>query len=369
MARVESARDVCQQHGLEYFAVEIAGRTDEHPWGNLEKPSFVHTLEDAGERTPTLKNNRLLLDYLDSEKPDFLAIPGWGFNFARAALRWCQKNNCHAILMSESKYDDCKRGMLKEKIKKHLYLKKFSAAIVGGQKHRSYLEGMGFEPKKIFYGYDVVDNRYFDRARRTAGVPRPEQIPNRPFFLTASRFLPRKNIPMLIRSYAKCVTTESPASAYDLVLLGDGSATERQSINEEIKAHGMQSRVHQIGFVTYAEVLSWYKYASALVHPALSEQWGLVVNEAMAAGLPVAVSDRCGCIPELVEEGINGFTFEPAALPSIAEALDKLATADLKLLGENSYEIINNRFSPEEFGNGLIGAVNAAASPTALIRT
>jgi glycosyltransferase involved in cell wall biosynthesis len=47
------------------------------------------------------------------------------------------------------------------------------------------------------------------------------------------------------------------------------------------------------------------------VHASTTEQWGLVVNEAMAAGLPVLVSDRCGCAPDLVEVGVNGFTFDP----------------------------------------------------------
>ena len=60
-----------------------------------------------------------------------------------------------------------------------------------------------------------------------------------------------------------------------------------------------------------------YGLASAFVHPSTTEQWGLVVNEAAAAGLPLIVSERCGCAPELVRQGVTGFLFDPYDIDAI----------------------------------------------------
>jgi 1,2-diacylglycerol 3-alpha-glucosyltransferase len=57
--------------------------------------------------------------------------------------------------------------------------------------------------------------------------------------------------------------------------------------------------------------------ASAFIQASTTEQWGLVVNEAMASGLPVLVSERCGCAPDLVKNGVNGYTFDPYDIKEI----------------------------------------------------
>ncbi len=72
------------------------------------------------------------------------------------------------------------------------------------------------------------------------------------------------------------------------------------------------------GFKPYDELPVYYALANAFVHASTSEQWGLVVNEAIATGLPVIVSNRCGCAPELVNG--NGFTFDPTNEDELTDA-------------------------------------------------
>ena len=79
------------------------------------------------------------------------------------------------------------------------------------------------------------------------------------------------------------------------------------------------------GFKQYDELPAYYGLASAFVHASTTEQWGLVVNEAMASGLPVLVSDRCGCAPDLVEDGVNGFTFDPYDVEALAGLMQRVA--------------------------------------------
>jgi glycosyltransferase involved in cell wall biosynthesis len=100
--------------------------------------------------------------------------------------------------------------------------------------------------------------------------------------------------------------------------------------------------------------------AKAFVHASTTEQWGLVVNEAIASGVPVIVSERCGCVPELVQG--NGFTFDPTNEPELTARLLEMASLSdqgRKHLGDNSSRIAEN-FGPERFGEGLERAASVA---------
>lgn len=85
------------------------------------------------------------------------------------------------------------------------------------------------------------------------------------------------------------------------------------------------------------------------------------MNEAVACGLPVVVSERCGCAPDLVENGRNGFTFDPYDVDALATLLGKIASrhCDRLAMGKASREIIS-QWSPETFATGLQRAVEAA---------
>ena len=116
------------------------------------------------------------------------------------------------------------------------------------------------------------------------------------------------------------------------------------------------------GFKPYDELPVYYALAKAFVHPSTSEQWGLVVNEAIASGLPVIVSNGCGCVPELVDG--NGFTFDPFDEHELATRLlqmNALTDDERQQLGEVSYTIAAN-FAPDRFGEGLEQAATVAAN-------
>jgi len=118
--------------------------------------------------------------------------------------------------------------------------------------------------------------------------------------------------------------------------------------------------VHLRGFESYDELPIYYGLANAFVHASMTEQWGLVVNEAIASGLPVIVSNRCGCAPELVSD--NGSTFDPTNEHELTARLlemSSLSDRERKHLGGNSYRIAAN-FAPERFGEGLERAASMA---------
>ena len=114
------------------------------------------------------------------------------------------------------------------------------------------------------------------------------------------------------------------------------------------------------GFQQFDELVGYYAFAGAFIHPALQEQWGLVVNEAMACGLPVGVSQTVGAAYDLVQDGKNGYKFDPANEVSIEEALTRLAVSAEKRdsMSACSLEIIAD-WTPEHFARNFWAAVEA----------
>ena len=111
--------------------------------------------------------------------------------------------------------------------------------------------------------------------------------------------------------------------AWHLVLLGDGEL--RGELERRIALPDLAGAVILRGFRQYDELPAFYGLARAFVHASTTEQWGLVVNEAMAAGLPVLVSARCGCAQDLVRNGVNGFTFDPYDVEELAGLMQRVA--------------------------------------------
>lgn len=373
-ARLRAAQQVFASEGWQLQAIQETDNADEHPWGNLsQEMSFpLKTLLPAVECQSTRERDpqasvaaKRLTPYLNQLLPDILVIPGWGYPISRAALRWAKQRNCPTVLMSESKWDDVPRSWWKEKLKSWLYTNKFKAAIVGGSLHVEYLEGLGFPRQAIFKGYDIVDNEYFTKnaisAQANPSAIRVSQpaIPQRHYFITVTRFIPRKNILRLIDAFKLYRQAIDASQAWDLVICGSGM--EASKIKDRISQNHLEAWIHLPGFKTYQEIPSWFGLANAFIHPALHEQWGLVVNEAMACGLPVIVSNRCGCYPELVLEGETGYGFDPEDVSQLAQLMIKISSDEKtrQLIGKNAQQHIGN-FAPKHFGQGLRNAVATA---------
>jgi glycosyltransferase involved in cell wall biosynthesis len=264
--------------------------------------------------------------------------------------------------MSETNINDYPRLIATELVKRQT-VTLFQAALCGGTMARSYLSGLGFPCDRIFLGYDVVDNDYFARgaeaARKTGASPEGiDPTWRRHYFLSSARFLPKKNLPRLIEAFARYRQMLGPA-AWPLVLIGDGPM--RGELERRRSALGLGASLVMPGFKQYDELPLYYGNAGAFVLASRTEQWGLVVNEAMASGLPVLVSERCGCASELVENGGNGFTFDPQDVDTLARLMLEMASGayDSAAMGQASRDIIA-RWSPNAFAEGLRRAVRAA---------
>ncbi len=373
-ARLRAVDDYCKQIEWTLTAVQVTDATREHEWGDLESyitfdlktllPAHAEPLERKGVATSA--GTRAIRSFLDEAKPDVVAIPGWGTAIARGAQKWSRRNKSLTILMSESKRDDDERCWLKERLKSHRYVRRFDAALVGGELHADYLVELGFLPERIFLGYDVVDNEYFTARAALARLHEAQvrrtdpRLPARPFFVAVTRFIERKNVVRLVEAYSSYRQLVGEAKAWDLAICGSGE--EEIRIRATISRFGIERFCHLPGFVAYRQIGDWYGLASAFIHPALREQWGLVVNEACAAGLPILCSRAVGASHDLVKEDVNGWLFDPRSAQDIAHALLRMHRLDetgRALMGTRSREIIAN-LTPDLFARNLFKAIGAA---------
>jgi 1,2-diacylglycerol 3-alpha-glucosyltransferase len=379
------ARLAAAARSFDLTAIELAAETSEYDWNKVSDTndySRVTLFGQGDSRAASAEEvSRRVGSALTESNPAAVAIPGWWDKGTLAALRWCAQNDRPAILMSESTAHDQPRVAWKEFVKRRI-VAFFASALVGGERHAEYLIALGMKREQIFFGYDAVDNDYFAEKAKEARGQRSEiraqyNLPEN-YFLASARFIPKKNLFTLIRAYARyreiddsslvtglprqSVAKAGHSSLWHLVLLGDGPL--RDAINRELITLNLRDSVHLPGFKQYEELPVYYALANAFVHASRVEQWGLVVNEAMASGLPVIVSNRCGCMPELVREGVNGYTFDPANERELAEKLtmmSALSETERDQLAETGREIVAN-YGPERFAEGLVGAAQFALS-------
>ncbi len=361
-ARLNAAADKLSVTGIEWSARGYDA------WGAAEAPARYTRLSlftEAADYYPGGRRRREAFCWaLEQANPDVVAVNGWNNFGSLAAARCCMEQGIPMVVMSESARGDEPRTLWKEIIKRRI-VDLYAAALVGGQRHFEYLVELGMPRERIFTGYDVVDNDWFARRaieirnshlRRGYGgqaafeIRKKYALPEN-YFLASARFIEKKNLSSLIRAYAEYREKWKGDTPWDLVLLGDGPM--RDTLNTQLATLNLQAQVHLPGFKPYDELPVYYGLAKAFVHASTTEQWGLVVNEAVASGLPVIVSNRCGCVPELVQD--NGFTFDPANESELAERLLQMASLsadERRRLGEASYRIAAN-FAPDRFGEGL----------------
>lgn len=309
----------------------------------------------------TIELSRKLVQTLHDLAPEQVALCGYHRPEYVLTLAWAKASRHPVILMIESKQDDAPRRRLQEWIKGTL-VRQFDSYLVGGSPHRAYMTSLGAPNDRVFEGYDAVDNALFAKAAEAARQQHHHLriklgLPER-YFIAACRFVTKKNLPMLLEAYH--LYRQTSDTNWGLVICGGGM------LEDELQQQVVTQQIPDVcfpGFHKGEELAVYYGLASCFIHPSIQEQWGLVVNEAMASGLPVLVSDRCGCVPNLVKDGVNGFTFDPTDPHKLAKLMDTITRDPVQLerMAIAAQQTIAN-YAPENFATNLALAMKAARS-------
>lgn len=264
------------------------------------------------------------------------------------------------FLMMENKIDDRKRNTFTEFVKK-IYLKFFHGYIYSGIPHLEYLKFLGVPQDLCISGYSCVDNDRIKREVLTMKTTGNCPVNFDKYFLCISRFIPKKNFTGLIHAYKKYLDNSLRAEkvSWGLVLCGDGPVLpEAKRLVGELD---LENHVYFSGeLLSLDSTIPYYSFASAFILASnQNEQWGLVVNEAMASELPVFVSIQSGCAQDLVRSGYNGFLFNGDDVDELASLMAWASNNELGLkeMGKASGQVIDS-FSPEMFATKVKNLFN-----------
>jgi 1,2-diacylglycerol 3-alpha-glucosyltransferase len=361
----------------ETAVIEVAEETSVYKWDHVQIPANIqrHRLFDGSDDQRASRSDFVsaMEQAVGATRPDVLLVNGWSARSALSAATVGIRDRIPMVLMSESTAYDAPRRMGREWIKRQI-CHAFAAALCGGRDHAHYLQSLGFSSDQIHVGYDAIDNDYFqtttdqarsqgDHLRTATGLPRR-------YLLAVARFIDKKNLQRLIEAFDQAIRSNPSGKRVDdddddddplhLVIVGDGPLAS--TLRDESTARNLQDRIHFPGFVQYDAMPTYFAFASGFILPSLIEPWGLVVNEAMASGLPVLVSDRCGCASDLVDNAVNGWTFDPTDTHSIAKAIGNwigLSTNSRAAFAAASRTRIA-AWSPERFASGAAAAAAMA---------
>lgn len=358
LARISALQQTC-----DLVAIELAGFQKRSGWkvrsGNVK--NHVRLAEGTLEEQVSWRLAGRLVKVLEAVSPDLVLVHGYGDASALAAACWARFRGRPAVLMSESTFIDKSRNVWVERCKSVLLPALYSRVLVGGRRSFQYALRLGFRPDQIFCGYNVVGNDFYSAGvaeLRARSKPDAYGLSGH-YFLFVGRLAPEKNLAFLLRCFGQY---RSNGGDWDLVLVGAGPL--ESSLKEQVAGSPYASFVHFAGFKNGAELLPYYAFAGCFVLPSIKEPWGLVVNEAMASGLPVLVSNRCGSGEDLVERGGNGFIFDPESEPELAELMQRISSApgsERARLGARSAEVIQ-RFSPERFASAVRGIAESCGA-------
>ena len=222
------------------------------------------------------------------------------------------------------------------------YYGQLAGALAIGTANRAFYRKMGVPEGRIFAAPYTVDNARFaeasrldpaDRAqvRRTLGVEG-----SAPILLFAAKFSRRKRPDDLVRAAA---LLRNEGLDFHLVLVGSGEM--EVELHALVAALGLDN-VRMAGFVNQGALPGVYAASDIFILPSDNEPWGLAVNEAMCAGLPVVLSEEIGCVADLVRDGVNGATYTVGDVAALAAALRPLVESEdlRRRMGEASREII-----------------------------
>jgi glycosyltransferase involved in cell wall biosynthesis len=317
--------DIPLLEGYEYsFAENISKDPGTHHFKGIINPGLIREIE--------------------AWKPNAVLVFGWSFKSHLKCLRHFHKKipvwfRGDSTLMNE------KPGI--KKILRRIFLKwvysHVDIAFYVGTQNKSYFRKHGLKEAQLLFAPHAIDNdRFFDKDgqyeekalawRRKLNI-RDEDI----VFLFAGKLEPVKNIELMISAFLMIQSSLTGGSGIQLIIVGNGIL--EKGLKE--KYGGMQ-HIHFIGFQNQSMMPVVYRLGNVFVLPSKSETWGLSVNEAMACGRAILVSDKCGAAMDMVKE--NGYIFKSGNSKDLEVKIKWMAEdkAKLRQMGLNSGSMIKS---------------------------
>jgi glycosyltransferase involved in cell wall biosynthesis len=275
--------------------------------------------------------SRGVLGELRRFRPDAVGVGGWNQPAFWQALGYARARRVPLLVWIESTARDSRSEALPLRLARRAMIRGAAGAFVPGRAAAEYARSLGV--RNVELAPNAVDTALFERA----AVDRAHR--DEPTFLYAGRLDAEKGVDVLVRAFERV-----PGR---LVLVGTGTdeARVRTLAGERVELAGPRDR---------DELVRFYADADVFVLPSRSEPWGMVLNEAAEAGLPLVATEEVGAAHDLIEEGVNGFRVPAGDERALADALRRFADdASFRLAaGRRSRELVR-AYTPEAWADGV----------------
>jgi glycosyltransferase involved in cell wall biosynthesis len=228
------------------------------------------------------------------------------------------------------------------------------AALYIGSENKKFYEFYGVPQSKLFFAPYAVDNERFiskhlELKEKREEIKKNLNLPDRPTILFVGKLMPKKNPGDLLEAFRAISEKAS------LVFVGDGELKE--ALLKKVETEKIPNVIFA-GFKNQTELPLYYEAADIFGLPSgLGETWGLVINEAMCFEKPIIASSMVGCVPDLIREGENGYSFPPGDVEALRSSLVKLIDSyEREKFGKKSLEIIKS-YSHEEDVKAILESI------------
>ena len=304
-----------------------------------------------------------IADVIARERFDAFLVNGWYNRSYWQAIRACWRTGTPLLVRGDSQLHT-PRSLLKRAAKEAAYrafIPRFDGYLVVGQRAEEYYLHYGADPERLHFVPHFVDNAFFAaaaerlRPQRASLRTRRGVTPDASVLLFAGKFIPVKRPLDFVRGVAALARR---VPGVEGAMVGEGPM--RAEIEAEIERTGAPVRL--LGFFNQSEMPEAYALADALVLPSETETWGLVVNEALACGLPAVVSSGVGCAPDLIESGVTGETYPMGDVDALAVAMERALHLVQDPATMRALNAKMETYSLETAVRGTLEAVRAARS-------
>jgi len=327
LARIKELAD--HSSDMEFIGLNLYRISTEHSWTSSDDNSVVNC-----NLVPDMMGDLCPVDIfrvwtaIRSLKPDVLVVNGWGTKDALACSGWAWFHRIPRVIVSDSQEIDFPRRGWREHMKRLLV--GGCAAFVAGTPQRQYVMSLGVPNELVFVGCNAIDNEYFNQAPKHRYWKY-----NR--VLTVARLSPEKNLELAARAFLRFVSSAANGERWVWTIVGDGPLRAKM----ESIALDSGGSIQLLGWQDYEKLPEIYAGADLYWQPSLRDTWALPVAEAMASGMPVLVSNRCGCGIDLVTPSV-GWLIEPT-IEGLLGGLEKAAIerAHWPKMGDAALEVIS----------------------------
>jgi glycosyltransferase involved in cell wall biosynthesis len=355
-----------ERNGISAFFVQVVETSADRKSLGGTDPSYHRypyklLFNGSYDEVPAYKMIASLSADLIKNPSDLVILPGFHLPEYWVMLLICMLRRRRRAVFCDSTAFDRKKSAWKEKAKA-FFFRRCDGFFCYGSRSKQYIASYGIDPRKIFdgcqsaalaHGYDAAAIRahYADNSFTADCAMR---------FLYVGRLAEEKGLFDLLDAFAR-VRLQLPEARLDLA--GPGALEEE--LRQRARRLGIDSAVRFLGTKTPQDIGQLLMNSAAMILPSLREPWGLVVNEALSFGCPVVVSDICGCVPELVIEGVTGYSFRAGDVGALAQAMSnaQLLSKDRAAVALRCLDVIA-QFTPEHAAAHILrGCVSILDTP------